>query len=74
MRAATGAWESTWKFDREDRDAEHRLVFGGALAFAELLAHPPREDETGDGWDAGDPTRSAAAPGVCGRGCWRSRR
>ncbi len=31
-------WESTYAWDREDRDPEHQLAFGGALSFDELLA------------------------------------
>ena len=49
MKAAGAAWESTWNFDREDREPEHQLVLGGVRTFDELLAEPPRADETGDG-------------------------
>jgi exodeoxyribonuclease V gamma subunit len=55
--AGRSAWESSWRIDREDREFEHQLVFGGVLTFAELLAEPPRADEAGDGWDATETTR-----------------
>jgi len=54
---ARTAWESTWKFDREDREPDHLLVLGGERSFDELLAEPPRADESGDGWDAAETTR-----------------
>jgi exodeoxyribonuclease V gamma subunit len=57
--AAAGrrAWESAWNFPKEDAELEHQLVFGGILAFDELLEAPPRPDEAGDGWDAAETTR-----------------
>ena len=55
--AGRRAWESAWKYPKEDQDLEHTLVFGGALTFAELLAEPPHADEAGDGWDAAETTR-----------------
>jgi exodeoxyribonuclease V gamma subunit len=54
---ARTAWESTWKFDREDREPDHLLVLGGERTFEELLAEPPRPDESGDGWDPTETTR-----------------
>jgi exodeoxyribonuclease V gamma subunit len=57
LRPAASAWESTWKFPREDADPEHVLVHGGAVPFSDLLAEPPRADERGPGWDETDPTR-----------------
>jgi exodeoxyribonuclease V gamma subunit len=36
-RAARGAWESAYNFDKEDREPEHVLVLGGELTFEELL-------------------------------------
>ncbi len=47
--AATKAWESEFRFDKEDREPEHVLVYGRPVAFAQLIA-PPRADEQGDGW------------------------
>jgi exodeoxyribonuclease V gamma subunit len=55
--AGRRAWESGWKRDKEDKDAEHQLVLGGVRPFADLLAQAPRADEAGEGWDATDPTR-----------------
>jgi exodeoxyribonuclease V gamma subunit len=55
--AAEREWLTDWKFDREDRDPEHRYVLGGVRSFAELLAIAPRPDESGDGWVQDDPSR-----------------
>ena len=52
--AAAREWESGWNFDREDRDAEHRMAFGGVLSLSEVLALAPAGDETGEGWPADD--------------------
>ena len=56
-RMAADAWESTWNFDKEDRDREHLLVLGGERTFAQLCEQAPRPDESGPGWDERDPTR-----------------
>jgi exodeoxyribonuclease V gamma subunit len=48
--AARDEWESTWKFEREDREPEHQLVFGGVLSGDDILALAPLSDEAGDGW------------------------
>jgi exodeoxyribonuclease V gamma subunit len=48
--AARDAWESGFRFDKEDREPEHMLAHGGQLPLAELLGDPPREDEAGIGW------------------------
>ena len=55
--AARGAWESTWNFDREDREPDHLLVLGGERTLEELLAAAPRSDEAGDGWEMTETTR-----------------
>jgi exodeoxyribonuclease V gamma subunit len=55
--AATKAWESSWNFDKEDRELDHQLVLGGVRTFAELLAQRPAADEQGEGWDTADPSR-----------------
>ncbi len=47
--AAQKAWETSYRFDKEDREPEHLLVYGGPVAFAQLL-EPPRAGEQGDGW------------------------
>ena len=64
--AARGAWESDFGYAKEDSDLEHQLVLGGVLSFAEVLAEPPRSDEAGEGWPAGEPTRF----GRCARRLW----
>ncbi len=38
LAAGRREWESTYAWDREDRDPEHQLAFGGVLSFDELLA------------------------------------
>jgi len=57
VEAARKQWESAWRFAGEDAQPEHALVYGGAVAFAELLAQPPRDDEAGPGWDERETTR-----------------
>ena len=57
VAAARKQWESGWKFDGEDARPEHQLVYGGVLAFEELLAQRPRADEAGEGWDEHESTR-----------------
>ncbi len=57
VAAARKAWESSWNFDREDREPDHLLVFGGERTIEELLRERPRDDEQGDGWDVADETR-----------------
>ncbi len=57
VAAARGAWESTWSFDREDREPDHLLVLGGERTIEHLLAAAPRGDEAGDGWDMTETTR-----------------
>ncbi|HEY1539689.1 MAG TPA: exodeoxyribonuclease V subunit gamma [Solirubrobacteraceae bacterium] len=56
-RAAREQWSS--RFDRPGEDAHpaHVLVFGPAAPFDDLLAQRPRDDESGDGWESGEPTR-----------------
>jgi exodeoxyribonuclease V gamma subunit len=48
VAAGRREWESTFGRDREDRDPEHQLAFGGALSFDELLA---LEAAGGSGFD-----------------------
>ncbi|HEX2412075.1 MAG TPA: exodeoxyribonuclease V subunit gamma [Solirubrobacteraceae bacterium] len=38
VAAGRREWESAFAWDREDRDLEHLLAFGGVLSFDELLA------------------------------------
>ena len=49
VAAGRREWESTYAWDREDRDPEHQLAFGGVLSFDELLA---LEAAGGTGFDA----------------------
>jgi exodeoxyribonuclease V gamma subunit len=55
--AARAAWETVFRYDKEDRQPEHLLVYGGAPPLAGLLASAPREDERGPGWEEGLGTR-----------------
>ncbi|HLI45427.1 MAG TPA: exodeoxyribonuclease V subunit gamma [Acidimicrobiales bacterium] len=43
-------WQTTRQTRGEDLEAAHLLVLGGRRSFAELLAEPPRPDESGPGW------------------------
>ncbi len=61
--AAQREWRTEWRFDKEDRELEHQLVLGGVLALEELLAAPPRPDET---WADGEDSRL----GRCARRLW----
>ena len=49
--AARREWESEFEYEKEDREPEHRLVLGGVLPFAELLAVPARPGEPGPDWE-----------------------
>jgi exodeoxyribonuclease V gamma subunit len=50
--AAAKAWESEFNRDREDKDLEHQLVFGGVLTFAQLLERNPQLGDLAHGlWD-----------------------
>ena len=57
VKAAHSAWESSWAFDKEDKELEHQLVLGGAAPFAALLEAAPLDDETGEGWAGDEATR-----------------
>jgi exodeoxyribonuclease V gamma subunit len=57
VAAARGAWETVFRFEKEDRQPEHVLAYGDALPLARLLAVRPRDDESGPGWAAEEGTR-----------------
>jgi exodeoxyribonuclease V gamma subunit len=59
-RAAAAEWVSGYDFAKEDKDAEHMLVLGGALTLRDVLqvAGAPRGDEAG--WGPPGSTRFAA--------------
>ena len=43
--AARTAWRSGFGYDKEDRQPEHLLVYGGEIDLSELLDQVPRDDE-----------------------------
>ena len=55
--AAREAWETVFRFDKEDRQPEHVLVHGDAVPLARLLEARPGDDEQGSGWDETETTR-----------------
>jgi exodeoxyribonuclease V gamma subunit len=55
-QAAVKQWTSNQGFG-ESFDADNRLVLGGIAPFDALLREVPRPDESGEGWDGGQPTR-----------------
>jgi exodeoxyribonuclease V gamma subunit len=52
--AARSAWKSGFGYDKEDRQPEHLLVYGGEIDLSELLDQVPRPDE---GWSASERSR-----------------
>ena len=56
-KAGRSAWESSHKFDSEDKEEEHRLVWGGDSDFDAFLEESPRADEAGEEWDQDETSR-----------------
>lgn len=63
-RWAVREWASEFRFDKEDREPEHLLAFGGQQPLGFLLAPPTRADERD--WHTTDGTRF----GVFARRLW----
>jgi exodeoxyribonuclease V gamma subunit len=57
--AARKAFESTYKYDKEDQEPEHRRAFEDVVTLSELLDKAPRADEQGEGWFDAEPSRLA---------------
>ncbi|MBV8990811.1 MAG: hypothetical protein JO372_19845, partial [Solirubrobacterales bacterium] len=55
--AAKADWETSFRFDKEDREPEHQLVYGAPISFGALLRQRPRPDEHGPGWPVSEETR-----------------
>lgn len=55
--AALAAWESTWDYDKEDKELGHQLVLGGVRSLHQVLEVAPGEGETGAGWAADETSR-----------------
>ena len=62
--AARDAWETVYRFDKEDRQPEHMLIYGDAVPLTRLLEDSPRDDE---GWEEAESTRF----GRCALRLWR---
>jgi exodeoxyribonuclease V gamma subunit len=52
--AAREAWETVFRYDKEDRQPEHVLIHGEAIPLARLLSEGSRADE---GWEEAEATR-----------------
>jgi exodeoxyribonuclease V gamma subunit len=50
--AAREAWETVFRYGKEDRQPEHMLIYGDAIPLARLLAEAPRDDERWEGEEA----------------------
>ena len=62
--AARNAWETVFRFDKEDRQPEHMLIYGDAVPLTRLLEDGPRDDE---GWEEAETSRF----GRCALRLWR---
>jgi exodeoxyribonuclease V gamma subunit len=54
---ASGTWASSSDIPGERDQPEHVFVFGRDSDFRDLLAEPPGVDESGAGWEDGEPHR-----------------
>ena len=63
--AAREAWETVFRFDKEDRQPEHMLIYGDAVPLARLLAGRPARGR--GGWEEAETTRF----GRCAMRLWR---
>jgi exodeoxyribonuclease V gamma subunit len=57
IAAAVKEWETDWSFEKEDREAEHQMAFGGVLTMSEVLDMSPAESEEGEGWSQSEESR-----------------
>ncbi len=55
--AAVKEWETEWNFDKEDRETEHQIAFGGVLTLGEVLDIAPASGEAGPGWPDSEASR-----------------
>ncbi|MBV9804240.1 MAG: exodeoxyribonuclease V subunit gamma, partial [Solirubrobacterales bacterium] len=68
VAAARAAWETAFRYEKEDRQPEHVLAYGDVLPLARLLSERPRDDESGPGWAAEEETRFGRYAGRLWRG------
>jgi exodeoxyribonuclease V gamma subunit len=59
VAAAAGKWKTAYeaKVDGEDRDRYHEVVVGRDAPFESLLHEASGADESGAGWEGGEPSR-----------------
>ncbi len=58
--SAGRAWTSSYEWDNEDKDPEHVLVLGTALAFDAMVARSGRPDPDERGWEPSEDPRFGA--------------
>jgi exodeoxyribonuclease V gamma subunit len=64
--AASSAWTSQWRMDKEDRDAEHALVLGADVSFDDMVGRCGRPSDEEGAWEASEASRF----GVYARRLW----
>jgi exodeoxyribonuclease V gamma subunit len=64
--AASSAWASEYRFEKEDKEPEHTLVLGGGLAFDEVLRLAGAPGPVEAAWEPSEATRF----GVYARRLW----